>query len=365
MLLAALSTACTPTAPSVDASAATRANWAELLSKSANAEGFGAIQAPVQLAFPRDHGPHYAQRTEWWYVTGNLRAQLREFGFQLTFFRLAKRPGAPESRALANSQIMMAHFALTDVSGQQFYQAERFAFVDQQLASIEASPLALRLDDWQLTAQDPQLKQMTLSAHDAQVSINLQLRDLAGIVAQGEQGFSAKTLDGQQASAYYSMPRFATQGSIQIGGQRFEVSGLSWLDREWSTSQLAPEQIGWRWFALQFEDGSDLMLYLLLRSDGSVDPASAGTFRRADGSVRKYRQAEIQATPAQLWQAPDGSAFPLSWSLNLPEVGAIQVQAKLADQYFAQRFRYWEGAVRVSGARAGSGYLEQTGSLAR
>ena len=51
--------------------------------------------APRPFAFPADHGPHPAFRTEWWYWTGNLREAGgggRRFGFQLTFFRTALAP---------------------------------------------------------------------------------------------------------------------------------------------------------------------------------------------------------------------------------------------------------------------------------
>ena len=33
-------------------------------------------------------------------------------------------------------------------------------------------------------------------------------------------------------------------------GARFQVEGLAWMDREWSTSALGPDQVGWDWFAL-------------------------------------------------------------------------------------------------------------------
>ena len=49
------------------------------------------------------------------------------------------------------------------------------------------------------------------------------------------------------------------------------------MDREISTSALGPEQIGWDWFSLQLSDGSELMVYLMRRADGGIDPFSSGT----------------------------------------------------------------------------------------
>ena len=74
----------------------------------------GTDYFPVALVkedflFPRDHGPHPDYRTEWWYLTGNLTSGSRQFGFQLTFFRLALdiNPAVRRSK-WASNQIYMA-----------------------------------------------------------------------------------------------------------------------------------------------------------------------------------------------------------------------------------------------------------------
>ena len=66
----------------------------------------------------------------------------------------------------------------------------------------------------------------------------------------------------------------------------YAVEGRAWMDHEFFTHQLEPDQTGWDWFSLQLDDGTDLMLYRLRRSDGKADPYSAGTFVAADGRVR-------------------------------------------------------------------------------
>ena len=89
--------------------------------------GFARTTGPRPFTFPADHGPHDGFRTEWWYFTGNLSADGRDFGYQLTFFRNALRP-APGSvdSDWAASHAFMAHFALTDVAGRTFHAFERF-----------------------------------------------------------------------------------------------------------------------------------------------------------------------------------------------------------------------------------------------
>ena len=50
------------------------------------ATGYPVVQPGGALRFPADHGAHPAYRTEWWYVTGKIKAKDgRDLGFQITF----------------------------------------------------------------------------------------------------------------------------------------------------------------------------------------------------------------------------------------------------------------------------------------
>ena len=63
-----------------------------------------------------------------------------------------------------------------------------------------------------------------------------------------------------------------------LNGESYAVTGLSWLDREWSTSALAENQSGWDWFSLQFDDGQELMYYQLRDNAGLAHPSSDGNW---------------------------------------------------------------------------------------
>ena len=72
-----------------------------------------------------------------------------------------------------------------------------------------------------------------------------------------------------------------TEGTISIDGERFAgQAAASWMDHEFGTTFLEKTQQGWDWFALQLDDGTDLMLFRMRRADGSVDPHSSGTLVR-------------------------------------------------------------------------------------
>lgn len=333
-------------------------------------QGFLRADAPRQFTFPADHGPHPGFAVEWWYVTGNLSdADGHQYGYQFTIFRSSMRPPQSAPAPMSDWQsddVYMGHLALTDVHNQRFYAYERFSRAAIGLAGAEATPVRVWLDDWQIAAVDADATQMTLTARHGDIALALTLDTHAPPVLQGDAGLSQKS--AQNASYYYSMPRLASSGTITIADRQLAVRGTSWLDREWSTSALAPEQIGWDWFALHLSDGSDVMIYHLRRRDGQFDQYSGGSWRGADGRVVKFVASDLVVQPQGTWTSPHtGAIYPAAWQLTIaPLALSLTVTPQVADQELPVTVRYWEGAVDVAGIRdgvpiTGLGYLEMTG----
>lgn len=366
LLWVMLLTAClTPTAPALE----TQLTVAESLAQS-DTQGFLRADKPRQFVFPADHGPHPGYAVEWWYVTGNLQDDAgHQYGYQFTLFRSSVRPPhalSATASAWQSDDVYMGHLAVTDVENQQFYAYERFNRAAVGIAGAQATPLRVWLDDWQLAAHDATATSLTLTARHGDVALDLTLDARLPPVLQGDAGLSQKSADN--ASYYYSMPRLPSNGTLRIGERQLAVRGTSWLDREWSTSALAPEQIGWDWFALHLADGSDVMIYNLRRRDGQFDPYSAGSLRRADGSVVQFGARDITLTPAGTWTSPHtGAVYPAAWQMVIPSQQLdLNIQPLVADQELLVTVRYWEGAVQVVGRRGdtpitGVGYLEMTG----
>lgn len=330
--------------------------------------GYARAMGPREFTFPADHGPHPDFRTEWWYFTGNLDGREgRRFGFQLTFFRSALSPEMPQrASAWATRQAFLAHFALTDAGAEQFYSFERWSRGAVGLAGATAAPLRVWLHGWQAASAKGSFP-LRLVADSDGVAIDLTLDRGKRPVLQGDRGLSQKSAEPGNASYYYSLTRMPVRGTVRVAGREHGVSGLAWMDREWSTSALGLDQVGWDWFALQLDDSTDLMLYRLRRADGSADPASQGTVVEARGASRRLSLSDMTLTPRGRFTAPSGAVYPASWQVQVPSEGLdIAVRPVLAGQELAVSFRYWEGAVDVKGARrgkpvAGRGYLEMTG----
>ncbi len=337
----------------------------------ANIEGFSRAEGPPDFVFPQDHGPHPDFLTEWWYYTGNLEgADGQRFGYQLTFFRRAVRPAAERIERESDwsaEQIYLAHFALSDIRGGKFHAFERYERGAAGLAGATADPLyRVWLHDWQVeqTGEDT----FRLSAKAGEVALDLTLTDRKGITLQGDRGYSRKGAEPGNASLYYSQTRLESAGRVALDGESIPVTGWSWLDREISTSVLSDGQIGWDWFAIQLDDGSEMMLFHIRNKDGSIAEYSQGTFIAPDGTATSLKREDFSITPEATWRSPhSGGVYPSRWRLQVPGQNIdLRVEPLMADQELQVSVVYWEGAVRVSGSRNGApvsgyGYTELTG----
>jgi predicted secreted hydrolase len=340
---------------------------AEALGAEGDVQGYARALAPRRFVFPADHGAHPDFRNEWWYLTGNLATpEGRRFGYQLTLFRIALTPEeVPSKSAWRSRQLYMGHFAVSDLDGGGFRAFERLARGGGLVAGARNPPLEVWLDHWSMSAEQESGFPLSLQAAQEDVAIDLTLTPRKPPVLNGEAGLSRKSDEPGNASYYYSITRLHSAGSVTVGGETYPVSGSSWLDREWGTSALAEDQEGWDWFAIQLDDGRDLMLYRLRRKDGSIDPASAGTLVLADGDPVRLDREDIELEVLEHWTSPDSNIrYPARWRLRVPGQGLeLLVEPMLANQELDVTVRYWEGAVQVSGPQgvSGRGYMELAG----
>lgn len=340
----------------------------ELLSASADSRFERAAQ-PREFVFPRDHGPHPDFQTEWWYFTGTLADESGgEYGYQLTFFRRALAPEVPKLDSnWASSEFCMAHFTLSSSREGRFEARERFERNALGIAGATSEPWRVWLRDWRVEG-DLDGGDVRLVARDGELALDLVLRATRGIVLQGDRGLSRKGAEPGNASYYYSIPRLDSRGTLAFDGRSVAVRGESWFDREWSTSALEQGQVGWDWFALRFDDGTELMLYVMRRDDGSLDAYSSGTFSGPGAAPRRLARDEFTVRPTSSWTSARSSAtYPSAWRIDVPSLAlSLDLEPLVRDCELNVSVRYWEGAVRASGTRdgatiAGRGFAELTG----
>lgn len=340
------------------------------LANAADGGDWKSAVEPHPFHFPGDHAAHEDYRIEWWYYTGNLEAPGgRRFGYQLTFFRtgVIHTPKNPSRWAVRD--LYVAHFAISDINAGQFHFFERVNRRGIGRAGAETDTYHVWNGEWKARLED-NLHRLVAEQDDCR--IELELTPMKPPILHGNAGLSQKGPSTGNASHYYSYTRMKTTGELTVGGRGFPVTGASWMDHEFSTSFLEEGQQGWDWFALQLDDGRELMVYQIRRSDGTTDPHSSATLVEASGASVQLSAEEFSLVENRHWQSNRTKAeYPIQWTVHVPaERLKLNVRATFPSQEMnttgSTGLAYWEGAVVIEGESAdkavhGRGYLEMTG----
>jgi len=341
------------------------------LACSASAEplegkGYSIPTPATGISFPRDHGAHPDFRTEWWYLTGHLVRKGgdpfkdgTDFGFQITFFRR----GVGQSPASSDwGEQYLAHAAVSDIEKNRFQFEKRYIRGGVPIASASTTGLDVRNGPWSMMLSDGGFRTDFSVQKKGTPSYQVSLR--ANVVPEplrhGQSGFSRKGRCEGCASMYYSLPAIRFDGEILRGDQRIPVEGLGWLDHEWMSGAIDPNQVGWDWISLMHRDGKSVMLFQLRDKAGKVDFGS-GTILSGDGQTT-LSPSEFSIRSQNTWKSPvTGNRYPSGWQVMLPGGPEINLTPLLPDQELSGAGNeYWEGAI-TSSDRAWIGYAELTG----
>jgi predicted secreted hydrolase len=254
----------------------------------------------------------------------------------------------------------MGHAAVTRADTHRY--SETFARGGVGQAGVETTPFRAWIDAWDMRGLD-QMREETvapleLDASGTDFSYALRLDADRPLVLQGNAGYSRKSERGQ-ASYYFSQPYFKVSGHITIDDRPAEVTGLAWMDREWSSQPLASDQTGWDWLALHLPNNEKLMLYRLRQKDGHSD--LYGNWIDPEGRSSEIASPDNSMTPT-IFTDVEGRKVPTGWRIAIPAHGlSITTTPLNARSWMGTSFRYWEGPISFNGSHAGLGYLELTG----
>lgn len=325
-----------------------------------------------EYSFPRDHYSHDDFRIEWWYYTGNLESKEGErFGYQVTFFRVAlegtKKIVNPSKWKIG--QIYFAHMTVTDIRGKKFHFFERINRKGLINAGARSDRFLVWNEDWVLTERGGAQR---MKAIESGTGVDLKLIPVKDMVFHGKEGISRKGEQEGNASHYFSYTRLETTGKVFIKGKSYEVTGTSWMDREFSSDQLNPKLVGWDWFSLKLDNNTEIMLYQLRQKDGGVDPYSSGTLVSADSASRHLVRDEFTVEVTGDWTSDaTQTTYPAGWIITLKDSGTrLKIKPDLPDQELSHlrsiSGSYWEGSVSIEGTYEGrpvkgKGYVELVG----
>jgi predicted secreted hydrolase len=225
--------------------------------------------------------------------------------------------------------------------------------------------MSVRLDDWSLLREGSGYRTRITTGEFA---LDLALVPTQPPLLQGERGFSRKGPSLAQASYYYSEPHLRVEGRVTARGKTLDVTGVAWLDHEWSSEYLAGNAAGWDWLGANLDGGTALMAFRIRGKDGAVLWSSA-TLREGGRPPAAFAGDAVAFTPRRSWKSPrTGTSYPVAMEVRVGE-RTWTLEPLMDDQELDANAStgtiYWEGAVRLGGATQGRGYLELTGYGAR
>jgi predicted secreted hydrolase len=324
---------------------------------------FELVVPGYELRFPFDAGSHPDFRIEWWYVTGWLDTSPTPYGFQITFFRMRPHAQTSNPSRFAPRHLLFAHAAVSDPSIERLRHEQRSARTGFGLAEAAVGETNVHIDDWVLRRQTDAFAAQ-IEARD--FSLHLHLRPTQPPLLQGDRGYSRKGPSTASASYYYSLPQLRVAGRVRIATRTRDVTGIAWLDHEWSSQIMDAQAVGWDWVGINFDDGAAVMAFIMRDRSGVVRWAAAKR-RDAAGVEHTFAPPRITFETLRHWKSPrSGASYPVATRVRVGDM-EFELRALMDDQENDTRLSigaiYWEGAVTAlqHGKRIGRGYLELTG----
>jgi len=294
------------------------------------------------VLFPEDEWPH-DELVEWYYWTGHLKTDdERWFGYELVFFIVD----------MGNQKTKVVNHAVTDVQDESFYYTASLSY-----GGIPKTGEPLRFEVGDFSAYLQNGRDILHGVVD-NLTIDLDLKSMKPPVLHHGNGYIDYPFGGY--TFYYSRTHMETNGTITIDDKIYPVNGTSWFDHQWGgLSQVSA--IGWDWFAIQLDDGQEIMLFNV--HIGEEGFHVGGTWVDSDSNAAEIKPNNFEIVVLDEWVSPHtNKTYPSSWEIHVNDIRLI-LNPVIEDQELAFRNYnvYWEGACEVSGDATGRAYVELTG----
>lgn len=326
---------------------------------------FEKLKSGTFVSLPSDmyYKPGFV--SQWWYFTGHLKdSSGNEYGFEQTFFVVGVSEKGFKSKFGLNN-LYISHSAITDISKKRFLFNDKIDRGAYDTSFAKKYELEIKVLTDSLSGNP---NNMYLKSENEEFGFKLEMKPIKSYILNGDNGYSNKISGCEEcASLYFSNTKLAVKGNIQIGKKSFEVTGESWFDREINSDYDQSRVSGWDWFAIMFDDDTEMMLYFIRGSDGKVDPISLGVIVGPDSSKEKIKIEDVDIKVLDYYKSSKtGSNYPSEWKIKIPSKDIdIYVKTDIADQEFISHRstfnHYYEGKASVKGNKNGKAYVELTG----
>jgi predicted secreted hydrolase len=348
-----------------------------------------AVASRYAVGMRLDLSPNPSAPIEWWYAQGRLRnARGGAHDVMVVCFRVELPGESPTSMIIASHVDVAAARQCTRniVSDGLLRAAEHLArslggrvsygsmmrlclhafhrtaragwWADVEIsaapARFAAAPLAI---DWMDFALRVEGDEIALSCNVAREQSRIRLR-LSPITPWNY--IDGDLEPGFDLAGYRTCPRLKARG--EIDGE--DVEGVMWFDQQWGglrqtlvdDGSSTPRFLGWDWFALNLDDGSDLMIYQ--RRDmmtGAVVDCIGSIFENGDW---RHFYGGCRAIGREFRLGPRGLVrFPSRWEIVAPDLGLeltlLAAHGRGEVPVLGPVHVIWEGPSAVTGSRHG------------
>ncbi|WP_319413648.1 lipocalin-like domain-containing protein [uncultured Cohaesibacter sp.] len=298
---------------------------------------------------------------ESWFTTSNLTSGTGDsIGLQTHF--IAKRLPSGDT-------VLLVNFGLVNERTKAYRGYDQIYNMND--ATISQDAFMVKSPEGSMSGD---INSIQIKASFDDVDIDLDLKNVRPPLineAQGKIGFFD---DLEQYE--YAFTAMQTTGRIVMGPDKYDVSGISWFDRQYgaATPLTAYSRDQWAWFNPQLDNGASLSISQMYEFE-KKEVRMQVTAALANGS-----QVVAVIDPIQMsdyWVSPDtGKRFPTQFDVSIPELSAklhfdvpYKAQEILTGELarkMVKSLSKYEGKMIVSGTMfgktvKGEGYVELVG----
>lgn len=196
------------------------------------------------------------------------------------------------------------------------------------------------------------------------VRAELKFVPLRGAVRHGDHGIVNKMF-------YYYVPRMRVTGYVQVGGERHDVEGDGWYDREFGGSRDATGRDAvdaWTWFSCMLNDNTEFSLFNIVDRDKLTEKEMVGVLTDDKGMRIVVRDVQLQYS--DLWTSMNTYMdYPMNWKITVP---SLELELHVTTAFQHQEFitvlvtggGFYEGKTLINGTRKGhpvdgKGFIER------
>lgn len=303
------------------------------------------------ISFPADEGRHSSEPTEWWYTSGHLTGMTtgKSYSYMLSYFYSPL--GTFDGFRILN---------LKDDDKGLFYtetKALNYNILASNGLNIKAKIFTGGTETWHNKTDilgNPLPFEYEISAASSSGAINLEYDALKPPLILADSGYLYE--GATDYTYYYSQTKNEVTGTITLNGITENVSGSSWIDRQYGTFNPWNGR-EYEWFCIQLSNGMDINLTNIFTVKDEIPDNLKYRFLSAYvDETTQYTTSDFQIDRLKFSYMPDSiRCYSQKWRItsSILDVDII-VSTLHSNCEVSLPFRFYEGSTNVTGTVNGA-----------